>query len=88
MCGGYLFAEREVQHLYSHAKYGDENYDNRVECAWTIEAPVGFNVLLRFLTFELEDEQDCGYDDVKVFDGFDELAHVPHKYCGNEVRET
>ena len=40
----------------------------------------------RFLTFELEDEQDCGYDYVKVFDGFDEMAHVPHKYCGNEVR--
>ncbi|XP_037084279.1 tolloid-like protein 2 [Pollicipes pollicipes] len=85
VCGGYLYAEWEVQHLYSHAKYGDENYDNRAECDWTIEAPVGYNVRLRFLTFELEDEQDCGYDGVEVLDGFDETAHVPHKYCGNQV---
>ena len=47
MCGGYLYAEWEVQHLYSHATYGDENYHNREECAWTIEAPVGYNVRLR-----------------------------------------
>ncbi|XP_043211377.1 tolloid-like protein 2 [Amphibalanus amphitrite] len=85
VCGGYLFAEHEVQHLYSHAKYGDENYGNRAECTWTIEAPVGYYVRLRFLTFELEHEQDCGYDNVKVVDGFDETAHMPHKYCGNEI---
>lgn len=46
--------------MYSHAKYGDQNYDNKEDCDWIIEAPPAKNVHLTFLTFEVEDEHDCG----------------------------
>lgn len=49
------------QFLYSHAKYGDQNYDNKMECEWTLEAQDGYRIKFYFVTFEIEDESDCGY---------------------------
>lgn len=84
-CGGRLLAiGRTMEHLYSHAKYGDQNYENKEDCDWLIEAEVG-RVRLRFLTFELEHEQDCGYDFVQLFDGYDESAMTLGKFCGNKM---
>ncbi|KAL1117925.1 hypothetical protein AAG570_004238 [Ranatra chinensis] len=82
-CGGHLKATPGVRHLYSHSKYGDHNYDNRADCDWTIEADPGKNVHLTFLTFELEDEANCGYDYVEVFSGFDETSSRYGKFCGH-----
>ena len=66
VCGGHLSADEAPTQLFSHAKFGDINYDNKEDCDWIIEAPHGKNVHLNFLTFELEDEQDCGYDFIEV----------------------
>ena len=66
VCGGHLSAEDSPTKLFSHAKFGDVNYDNKEDCDWIIEAAAGKNVKLNFLTFELEDEQDCGYDFIEV----------------------
>ena len=68
VCGGHLSADEAPTQLFSHAKFGDINYDNKEDCDWIIEAPHGKNVHLNFLTFELEDEQDCGYDFIEVGD--------------------
>ena len=68
VCGGHLSADEAPTQLFSHAKFGDINYDNKEDCDWIIEAPHGKNVHLNFLTFELEDEQDCGYDFIEVRD--------------------
>lgn len=53
MCGGHLTATTRVKHFYSHAKFSDFNYDNGAECDWTIEAEMGRNVQLTFLTFDV-----------------------------------
>ena len=61
VCGGRLIANNKAQQLFSHAKYGDQNYDNKEECDWLIWADDGeYKVRFRFLTFEVEDEADCG----------------------------
>ncbi|CAG9136871.1 unnamed protein product [Plutella xylostella] len=52
-CGGYLSASETVKHLYSHARYGDDSYESRADCDWSIVAPTGWFVRLTFLTFEL-----------------------------------
>ncbi|KAM7304337.1 tolloid-like protein 1 [Ixodes scapularis] len=84
-CGGRLLATgRTVEHLYSHAKYGDQNYENKEDCDWLVEAEAG-RVRLRFLTFELEHEQDCSYDYVELFDGYDDSAMPLGKFCGNQL---
>uniref|UniRef100_A0A1B6GTE4 Metalloendopeptidase n=2 Tax=Cicadellinae TaxID=33370 RepID=A0A1B6GTE4_9HEMI len=82
-CGGHLQASGRVKHLYSHSKYGDHNYENRADCDWSIEAPPGKNVHLTFLTFEVEDEQDCGYDFVEVYSGLDASGPSYGRFCGN-----
>ena len=85
VCGGHLQATTGVKHFYSHAKYGDHNYENKEDCDWIIEAPAGKNVHLTFLTFELEDEHECGYDSIEVYQGFDDSGPTNGRYCGNRV---
>src|SRR4051812_2900533 len=74
-----------TEHLYSHAKYGDVNYDKKEDCDWVIESAEGKRIRLRFLTFEIEHEQDCGYDYVEVYDGYDDSAPNLGRFCGNKV---
>lgn len=52
-CGGLLKATSRVKHFYSHAKYGDFDYNNNAECDWTIEADSGRNVQLTFMAFDV-----------------------------------
>lgn len=52
-CGGHLTATNHVKHFYSHAKFGNFNYDNNADCDWAIEAESGRNVQLTFLTFDV-----------------------------------
>ncbi|XP_015790048.1 tolloid-like protein 1 [Tetranychus urticae] len=85
VCGGRLIATSNVEHLYSHAKYGDSNYDKKEDCDWVIEAPDGYRVRLRFLTFEIEAENDCSYDYVEIFDGYDTSSRLIGRYCGNTL---
>ena len=85
-CGGQLMATNDVGHLYSHAKYGDQNYGNREDCDWIIDSNSDSTAVhLRFLTFELEDSQDCSYDYVEVYDGYDDAANKLGTLCGNKV---
>ncbi|EEB19379.1 conserved hypothetical protein [Pediculus humanus corporis] len=83
VCGGHLQATNRVKHFYSHSKYGDHNYDDRADCDWSIEAEPGKNVHLTFLTFEIEDEAECGYDYVEVYNGLDDSGQMYGKFCGN-----
>ncbi|KAK5650137.1 hypothetical protein RI129_001166 [Pyrocoelia pectoralis] len=81
-CGGHLLAVLDRKHFYSHSKYGSGSYDNRADCDWTIESPPGYNVHLMFVTFDLEDEKDCGYDYIEIFSGLDASGASYGKFCG------
>lgn len=85
VCGGHLTALESSSQIFSHAKFGDVNYDNKEDCDWIIEATQGKNVHLSFLTFELEDEQDCGYDFIEVFSGYDDSGPSYGRFCGNKI---
>ncbi|XP_076255661.1 tolloid-like protein 1 tolkin [Rhynchophorus ferrugineus] len=84
VCGGMLQATPDKRHIYSHAKFGSTDYDQRADCDWTIEAPTGYNVRLSFLTFDVEEEKDCGYDYVEIFSGLDSSGPSYGKFCGNK----
>ena len=85
VCGGHLTAKNSVQHIFSHSKFGDANYNNNEDCDWIIEAPQGKNVHLSFTAFDMEDEQDCGYDFIEVFSGYDDAGPSYGRFCGNSV---
>lgn len=85
-CGGYLQATNKVKHFYSHARFGHNSYDKLANCDWTIEAEMGKNIQLTFLTFDIEDEQQCSFDYVEIFDGFgDSRGSSYGKFCGSTV---
>lgn len=52
-CGGRLQAGAELKHIYSHVRYSTVPYGNDVDCDWTIEAAMGWNVQLKFIEFEV-----------------------------------
>jgi len=85
VCGGHLTAGETASQIFSHAKAGDVNYENKEDCDWIIEATPGRNVHLSFLTFELEDEQECGYDFIEVFSGYDDSGPSYGRFCGNKI---
>ncbi|KAL8603880.1 hypothetical protein ACOMHN_049698 [Nucella lapillus] len=87
VCGGHLVATATPQMIYSHAKYGDMNYDNRADCTWRIQAQEGFLIQLQFTAFELEDEFECTYDAVTVYDGLEESDNELGHFCGSETPE-
>ncbi|CAH0558861.1 unnamed protein product [Brassicogethes aeneus] len=82
VCGGKLQATLEKKHIYSHARFGSSSYDNKADCDWTIEAMDGYSVKISFLTFDVEDEKDCGYDYVEIFNGIDSSGLSYGKFCG------
>lgn len=84
-CGGYLSATETVKHLYSHARYGDDSYESRADCDWSIVAPLDHFVRLTFLTFELEPETNCGYDFVQVFGGLEGSGGDYGTFCGTKM---
>ncbi|XP_064635870.1 tolloid-like protein 1 [Lineus longissimus] len=84
VCGGRLVASSSVKELFSHAKYGDQSYENKQDCDWVIEAPGEFTIRFKFLTFEVEDEVDCGYDYVDVYDGETDHSRLINRYCGSK----
>lgn len=84
-CGGQVRAEVKSKDLYSHAQFGDNNYPGGVDCEWVIVAEEGYGVELVFQTFEVEEETDCGYDYMELFDGYDSTAPRLGRYCGSGV---
>ncbi|WAQ95864.1 TLL1-like protein [Mya arenaria] len=85
VCGGRLTAVEQQSQLFSHARYGDQNYDNKLDCDWVIEAREGYRISFYFTAFEIEDETDCGYDNVEVFDGPHDTDTLIGRYCGGDV---
>lgn len=85
MCGGQVRAEVKTKDLYSHAQFGDNNYPGGSDCEWVIMAEEGYGVELIFQTFEIEEEADCGYDYMELFDGYDGTAPRLGRFCGSGV---
>lgn len=86
VCGGQVRAEVKTKDLYSHAQFGDNNYPGGSDCEWVIMAEEGYGVELIFQTFEIEEEADCGYDYMELFDGYDGTAPRLGRFCGSGVR--
>ncbi|KAI6073610.1 Metalloendopeptidase [Aix galericulata] len=83
VCGGQMRAEVKTKDLYSHAQFGDNNYPGGSDCEWVIMAEEGYGVELIFQTFEIEEEADCGYDYMELFDGYDGTAPRLGRFCGS-----
>ncbi|XP_035524206.1 bone morphogenetic protein 1-like [Morone saxatilis] len=86
-CGGSLKAEVKTKDLYSHAQFGDNNYPGGSDCLWVVSAEKGYGVEIIFQVFEIEEEADCGYDYVELYDGADIKSPRLGRYCGSGAPE-
>ncbi|XP_030290829.1 dorsal-ventral patterning tolloid-like protein 1 isoform X2 [Sparus aurata] len=86
-CGGRLKAEARQKNLYSHAQFGDNNYPGHTDCEWLLTAEQGYGIELTFITFEVEEEADCGYDYIELYNGYDANSHRLGRFCGSGPRE-
>lgn len=51
-----------------------------------VSAEKGYGVEIIFQVFEIEEEADCGYDYVELYDGADIKSPRLGRYCGSGVR--
>ncbi|XP_034754496.1 dorsal-ventral patterning tolloid-like protein 1 isoform X1 [Etheostoma cragini] len=86
-CGGRLKAEARQKNLYSHSQFGDNNYPGHTDCEWLLMAEQGYGIELSFITFEVEEEADCGYDYIELYNGYDADSHRLGRFCGSGPRE-
>ncbi|ESO03888.1 hypothetical protein HELRODRAFT_191792 [Helobdella robusta] len=86
VCGGTFEATKKAQNLYSHAKYSGSNYEAMTRCQWQIVAEKHHRIRLKFLTFQLEEELVCKYDNVEIYDvdheGTEQLIDTS---CGSRI---
>ncbi|MBN3302309.1 CDCP2 protein, partial [Amia calva] len=75
VCGGVLMG---LSGIIASPDYPD-NYPNSAECSWTVRVSNRTVVSLVFLDFQLENNEECNFDYVALFDG----PTVSHKHLGN-----
>ncbi|XP_006766106.1 PREDICTED: cubilin, partial [Myotis davidii] len=61
-----------------------EVYPSNVECVWNIVSSPGNRLQLSFITFQLEDSQDCSRDFVEIREE-NATGHLVGRYCGNTL---
>ncbi|XP_008147050.2 cubilin [Eptesicus fuscus] len=61
-----------------------EVYPSNVECVWNIVSSPGNRLQLSFITFQLEDSQDCSRDFVEIREE-NATGHLLGRYCGNTL---
>jgi len=88
ICGGNLTANNQEKSLFSHPQYGSTNYNDGHDCKWVISAKENKEIVLTSESFHIEDEKDCSYDYVEIFDGRSIDSTRIGRYCGKKVIKT
>ncbi|KAI0218622.1 Cubilin [Lamellibrachia satsuma] len=65
---------------------GKTEYKNNMKCSWRIQFDKSKVVKLEFLTFDVEYDSTCRYDNVTVYDGVDSSATLQGTFCGGLPR--
>lgn len=84
VCGGEITINDTTLYRLESPNYPLEYLPNK-QCIWTISAPKGTHVGLRFDTFDLENHDTCVYDYVQVHDGGSGSSALIGKFCGAKV---
>ncbi|KAK2568096.1 Leucine-rich repeat and immunoglobulin-like domain-containing nogo receptor-interacting protein 1, partial [Acropora cervicornis] len=68
--------------LYNYGHYYYFGYGFYEGCNWTISAPYGNIIKLRFIEFQLEEHPSCSSDYIEVYDGYYGEFKLLGRYCG------
>lgn len=78
-CSFELVATDSAQNLTS--PNWPENYDNNMDCAYTIRSTGGEKIELTIVSLDIESSSTCLYDSLKIYDG----QYLLKKCVGVEV---
>ncbi|XP_075684851.1 cubilin [Rhinoderma darwinii] len=77
-CGGTLFGDHGS---FTSPEYPG-SYGNNTDCEWTISAPLGRTVRIRFAAFSIDDPGDCEKNYVRIYDGPVSTSPLIRTFCG------
>ncbi|XP_018594447.1 neuropilin and tolloid-like protein 2 [Scleropages formosus] len=63
-------------------KFGDA-----VDCIWTVRAPPGSKIYLRFLDYQMEHSNECKKNFVAVYDGSSAIENLKAKFCSTVAND-
>ena len=75
----YYYPLYNYGHYYLYHYFGYGFYEG---CNWTISAPYGNIIKLRFIEFQLEEHPSCSSDYIEVYDGYYGEFKLLGRYCG------
>ncbi|XP_029444624.1 cubilin [Rhinatrema bivittatum] len=82
-CGGTFHMERGA---FNSPSYPDA-YPPNTECIWTILSSPGNRLQLSFITFQLQNSENCTCDYVEIREG-NATGQLVGKYCGNSLPDN
>ena len=81
VCGGEIIAENG----YLQSPYYPDEYRPNKECIWHITVPDGYQVALKFQSFEIENHDNCVYDYLEIKDGYTDTSPMLGRFCGHKI---
>jgi CUB domain len=83
-CGGVITDAKEVVKPPMETD-GTGFYQSNSKCRWLVSAPKGFVIQMNVLNFELEQDSQCKYDFVKIFNNGSGNGEAIGPYCGTNI---
>ena len=82
-CGGII---KDVENGVINSPSDTEFYPHGADCVWVIRTNVGTVIRLTWLTFAVEESNDCTFDSVEIYDGNvrNNLTSMG-RFCGNDL---
>uniref|UniRef100_A0A1I7UVG7 Cubilin n=1 Tax=Caenorhabditis tropicalis TaxID=1561998 RepID=A0A1I7UVG7_9PELO len=59
-------------------KFGEQDYENDLECVWDIQVPLGYHVNLKFRDFDVETSENCAKDQLVISQEHSTRANAPN----------
>lgn len=63
---------------------GNGVYKSNLQCQWVVVAPPNHVIQINFIAFEIEEDKDCKYDYVQIFNNGSEAESLG-RYCGQTI---
>ncbi|XP_063423148.1 suppressor of tumorigenicity 14 protein homolog [Mytilus trossulus] len=86
-CGGAGVLTRQTGTFTTQHYNGHSQYRPNSQCTWKIHASAGKVVRLSATAFHIEDDVNCDYDFVAVYDGSSKSSKLIGKFCGRDEVE-
>ncbi|XP_014475365.1 PREDICTED: cubilin [Dinoponera quadriceps] len=81
VCGGHYMKSTGVIRSPGYP----DNYENRKECVWIIEAQDRHRIILTVNHFQLESHSSCTFDYLEIRNGGYESSPLIGKFCGTDI---